>query len=304
MAIGEGVGIQAQPTPAQPRAWARRRVRITVTGLLVLVALAAVALWVYKKYLAPRTERPAIIARFKKTSPVADGVIGPNEYGPPIAMSWTEGSMLAGFNPRLLDPATQNYVADATTGKPPSDLSVEMRAAYTKTSLFLAFRVHDQFVDAQESDRNIPFYNDDVEVFIDGDGASNDYGIGGAVATGSSEGFQLLVNAAGHQFTASRDFTNADWKAAVTRTADGYIVEMEIPLALIDTKDGPLVVPPGPGAVLNFGLAVTDNDAEVHRQMSYAYLRTPGQTISPHDGQEAAWKFGIRLEPEWSLFSW
>jgi hypothetical protein len=279
MAIGEGVGIQAQPTPAQPRAWARRRVRITVTGLLVLVALAAVALWVYKKYLAPRTERPAIIARFKKTSPVADGVIGPNEYGPPIAMSWTEGSMLAGFNPRLLDPATQNYVADATTGKPPSDLSVEMRAAYTKTSLFLAFRVHDH-------------------------GASNDYGIGGAVATGSSEGFQLLVNAAGHQFTASRDFTNADWKAAVTRTADGYIVEMEIPLALIDTKDGPLVVPPGPGAVLNFGLAVTDNDAEVHRQMSYAYLRTPGQTISPHDGQEAAWKFGIRLEPEWSLFSW
>jgi hypothetical protein len=308
MAIGESEAIQAQPAPAQaqprPQVRVRWRVRITVLGLLLLVALASLALSVYKKYIAPRIERPAIIAEFKNTSPVADGVIGPNEYGPPIAMSWTEGSMLAGFNARLLDPATQNYVADPTTGKAASDLSMDMRAAYTKTSLFLAFHVHDQFVDAQESDRNIPFYNDDVEVFIDGDGAFNDFGIGGATATGSSEGFQLLVNAAGHQFTASRDFTNADWKAAVTRTADGYIVEMEIPLALIDTKDGPLVVPPGPGAVLNFGLAITDNDAQVHQQMSYAYLRSPGQTISPHDGQEAAWRFGIRLEPKWSLFSW
>ncbi len=181
---------------------------------------------------------------------------------------------------------------------------MEVQAAYTNSALFLAFRVHDQFVDAQESDRLMPMYNDGVEIFIDGDGVSNDFGNDGSMGTGSREGFQLLVNAAGHQFTASKDFTNADWKAAARRTGDGYIIEIEIPLALIDTKDGLPFVPAGPGAMLNLGLAVTDNDAEVSRQVTYAYLRTPNQTVSPYDGQEAAWKFGIKLEPPRSLFSW
>ena len=132
----------------------------------------------------------------------------------------------------------------------------------------------------------MPMYNDGVEVFIDGDGVFNDFGNDGSTGTGSREGFQLLVNAAGHQFTASKDFTNADWKAATRRTGDGYIVEIEIPLALIDTQDGPPFVPPSPGTVLNLGLAVTDNDAQVRRQMSYAYLRTPNQTISPTMGKK------------------
>jgi Carbohydrate family 9 binding domain-like len=164
--------------------------------------------------------------------------------------------------------------------------------------------VHDQFVDAQESDRPTPMYNDDVEVFIDGDGVSNDFGNSGATATGSREGFQLIVNSAGHQFTASQDFTNADWKAAASRTGDGYIVEMEIPLAVIDTQDGTPFAPAGPGSLLNLGLAVTDNDEEVHKQLSYAYLRTARQTDSPWAGGESAWNFAIKLVPKWSPFSW
>jgi Carbohydrate family 9 binding domain-like len=218
-----------------------------------------------------------------------------------VTMTWNEGDILAAFNRSLLDPATQTFRFDPTQSKLPTDLSMEVQAAYTDTALFLAFRVHDQFVDAQESDRTMPMYNDGVEVFIDGDGVFNDFGNNGSMGTGSREGFQLLVNAAGHQFTASKDFTNADWKAAARRTDDGYIIEMKIPLALIDTKDGQPFVPPSPGTVLNLGLAVTDNDAEVSRQMSYAYLRTPNQTMSPYDGQEAAWKFGIELQPKWSL---
>jgi hypothetical protein len=269
--------------------------------------LAAVALGFYRRHILPKEERPLIVAAFKTVSPVADGMIGKEEYGPPVTMTWNEVDTLAGFNPMLLDPATQTFVPDPTRGKLPTDLSMEVQAAYTDNALFLAFRVHDQFVDAQESDRSLPMYNDGVEVFIDGDGVANDFGIGpnGSIGTGSREGFQLLVNAAGHQFTASTDFTNADWKAAARRSDDGYIVEMEIPLALIDTMGGPQpYAPPGPATVLNLGLAVTDNDAEVSRQMSYAYLRTPNQTISPFDGEEAAWRVGIKLEPQWSLFSW
>jgi len=282
MAIGEVEAVQAQPVR---RRW---RLRVTVMGLIGLVALAAVALWFYRRHMSPQWERPAIVASFKKVSPVTDGALGKDEYGPPVMMTWNEGNTLAAFNPTLLDPATQTFRVDPTQSKPPTDLSIEARAAYTNTTLFLAFRVHDQFVDAQESDRTMPMYNDGVEVFIDGDGVFNDFGNDGSMGTGSREGFQLLVNAAGHQFTASKDFTNADWKAAARRTGDGYIVEMEIPLALIDTKDGPPVVPPGPGTLLNLGLAVTDNDAEVSRQMSYAYLRTPNQTMSSSSESEGS----------------
>ena len=257
-------------------------------GLLGLIALTAIALFFYRRNLSPRVERPAIDAVFKKVSPVANGAIGKAEYGPSVTMAWTKDNTIAAFHHYLLDPTTQGYFEDPTKSKQPDDLSMEVYAAYTDRSLFLAFRVHDQFVDAQESDRAMPMYNDAVEVFIDGDGVPNDFGNTGATATGSREGFQLIVNAAGHQFTASKDFTNADWKAAARRTGDGYIVEIEVPLVLIDTQDGPPFPPPGPGSLLNLGLAVTDNDVEVHKQMSYAYLRTAKQTVSPWAGGESA----------------
>src|SRR5262249_36582374 len=158
--------------------------------------------WFYRKHVLPKEERPLIVAAIKKVSPVPDGVIGKEENGPPVTMTWTEVNVLAAFNPMLFDPATQAFVADPTRSKRPTDLSMEMQAAYTDTALFLAFRVHDQFVDAQESDRSMPMDNDGVEVFIDGDGVANDFGTGpnGSIGTGSREGFQLLVNAAGHQF--------------------------------------------------------------------------------------------------------
>jgi hypothetical protein len=90
--------------------------------------------------------------------------------------------------------------------------------------------LRDQFVDAQENDRNRPENNDGVEIFIDGDHVPNDFrSARGMGASGSNEGFQILANAAGHQLTVSRDFTNQDWKAAAKRTSDGYIIEMEIP---------------------------------------------------------------------------
>jgi hypothetical protein len=300
MASGEGEATLVQPVR---RRW---RLRITVLGLLGLVALAAIALFFYRRYLRPTEERPAIVASFKKVAPVADGVINKEEYGPPVRMTWTEGDTLAAFHHDLQDPATKRFFEDPTRSKQPDDLSVEVYAAYTDQSLFLAFRVHDQFIDAQPDEQR-PEFNDGVEVFIDGDGVPNDFDPMDPVlgdVRGSKEGFQIGGNAAGQQFTKSQDFTNADWKSVAKRTGDGYIVEMEIPLALIDTRDGPPFAPPGPGSLLNLGLAVTDNDAEVHKQLSYAYLRTARQTTSPWAGGERAWNFGIKLEPRWSLLPW
>ena len=56
--------------------------------------------------------------------------------------------------------------------------------------------------------------------------------------------------------------------------------------------------------MLNFALAVTDNDEEVREQMSYAYLRTSNSTTSPWIGGERAWNFAIEMEPKWSLLPW
>jgi hypothetical protein len=46
---------------------------------------------------------------------------------------------------------------------------VTLHAACSDQALFFAFQVRDQFVDAQEEDRDTPHQNDGVEVFIDGD---------------------------------------------------------------------------------------------------------------------------------------
>jgi hypothetical protein len=297
MLVGENEVTQARPVPQ------RRRLRITLMGLLVLVALVAVALVVYRKYILPAIteERPTIIATYRKVSPVADGVIGSSEYGPGLTLTWTADNTLAAFEHGL--------TGDSTQSKPPGDLSITLYTAYSDTSLCFAFRVKDQFVDAQEGDRTTPHQNDGVEVFIDGDRVANDFnpstqasGLSGEV--GPSEGFQVLADAAGHQFTRAQAFSDADWKTNARRTEDGYIVEIEIPLALIDTQDGPGYTPPGPGSLLNFALAVTDNDEEVRKQVSYAYLRTRRSNISPWAGGENAWKFGIKLEPKWWLPFW
>lgn len=272
----------------------KRRVRLTVFGSLALVALIALGLAAYRRYLA--SSRPTLSVVYRNPSPVADGVIGANEYAPGLLIQWTADDTLAAF---------EHGFGDATTNKPPSDLQITLHAAYTATSLFFAFHVSDQFVDAQEEDLTTPHQNDGVEIFLDGDKAPNDFGQTMQSAGGPtlpSEGFQVLVDAAGHQFTRAQSLTDADWKRAVKRTPDGYIVEIEIPLALIDTHDGAGVKNPGPGSELNMAMAFTDNDKEVRKQVSYAYLRTRTQASSPYLGGEAAWTFGVRLEPRsWQL---
>jgi hypothetical protein len=77
---------------------------------------------------------------------------------------------------------------------------------------------------------------------------------------------------------------------------------MEIPLALIDTKDGPATAPPGPDSLLHLGMAVNDNDEETSRQATNADLRTARQTESPYFGREKAWNFGIKLESRWPFW--
>jgi hypothetical protein len=80
-------------------------------------------------------------------------------------------------------------------------LSVRLSAAHTSTSLFLAFDVRDQYVRAEESDATAPWYNDGVELFLDGDRVANDYIPVTELPAGTREGFQLIADVLGHRLT-------------------------------------------------------------------------------------------------------
>ena len=62
--------------------------RITVLGMLALVAAAA-AMGVYRKVSEAVDERPSLLAKYEKTAPATDGVIGPKEYGPAVSIQWS-----------------------------------------------------------------------------------------------------------------------------------------------------------------------------------------------------------------------
>jgi hypothetical protein len=239
--------------------------------------------------MSPAQRPPAsftIEAPFRAVSPVADGWIAPGEYGPGIDVRFDDDT-----NPGRL------WAGSKSRSKAPDDLSVQIHTAYTEQSLFLAFRVRDQFVDASE--RYSIWANDDVEVFINGDHVANDMPPGllcGAV--GNREGFQLLADAGGHQVTAATGFTNADWKVGTSRTADGYIIEFEIPLALIDTRDGPEYAPATSGSELLVNFGFTDNDAPGSAATDRGIFWAEDPAWWPWDGGEEFWTVSLRLVPK------
>jgi tetratricopeptide (TPR) repeat protein len=239
-------------------------------------------------------ERPpasfTIEAPFRAVSPVADGRISPGEYGPPFQATFDDDT-----NPGRLQAGLKSR------SKTPDDLSVLVHAAHTDRSLFLAFLVRDQVVDAGEQDAKHPFFNDSVDVFINGDNVANDVTPGLFVvgATGNREGFQLVADAVGHQYTVGEALTSADWKVGTSRTPDGYIIEFEIPLALIDTRDGPEFAPATSGSELMVNFGITDNDdPQYSGQMDYAIFWAEDPELAPFMGGEDFWTVSLRLVPK------
>jgi non-specific serine/threonine protein kinase/serine/threonine-protein kinase len=234
--------------------------------------------------LKPAQRPPAsftIEAPFRAVSPVADGRIAPGEYGPGVEVAFDGDT-----NPGRL------WAGSKLRSKTPDDLSVRVHTAYTDCSLFLAFLVRDQFVDASE--RYSIWVQDSVEVYINGDHAANDMPPG----IGNREGFQLLADAGGHQLTPATGFTNADWKAGTSRTDDGYIIEFEIPLALIDTRDGPEYVPATSGSELLVNFGFNDNDAPESTQTDRGIFWAEDPAWWLFDGGEEFWTVSLRLVPK------
>jgi serine/threonine protein kinase/tetratricopeptide (TPR) repeat protein len=238
-------------------------------------------------------ERPpasfVIEAPFRARSPVADGRIEAGEYGPGIEVAFGDA------NPGRL------YAFGQSRSKTPDDLSVRFHAVYTDRSLFLAFRVRDQLVTASELRARVSHTNDSIDVFLNGDLVANDHTpVFSTDDVGNREGFQLRSDVAGHRGAAPADLTNADWKIGTSRTADGYIMEFEIPLALIDTRDGPEYVPATSGSEIRFNFGIADYD-DAHAgsdHLDYGILWAEDPALSPYDGGEDFWTVALRLVPK------
>ena len=98
--------------------------------------------------------------------------------------------------------------------------------------------------------------------------------------------------------TVADDFTNNDWKAVTTRLPDGYIVEFEVPLALIDTADGSEYAPATTGSIVGFNAAVNDNDSAIHGREDYGPLwmvGPPDLASCPAIRGETSWRNGLSL---------
>jgi hypothetical protein len=227
-----------------------------------------------------RTAPLTVDAPFRATAPVADGQIRDGEYGAEVGLR----DPVDDRNPwRLFLPSRDRTLA-------PDDLSASLRAAHTGTHLYLAFRVHDQFLD--DGVTTDPVWNDHVEVFLDGDRMPNDFFIAG----GSREGFQLIADTRGLQWTTATDFFNCDWKVGTSAVPGGYIVEFEIPLTLIDTQDGPGFCRATTGSKVLMNAAIADNDADlVDRVESFTTLWSEEEALSPFFGGEDLWVVELKL---------
>ena len=219
-------------------------------------------------------DRPTLVAHYRSQAPTVDGVIMASEYGQGVDVNFTADSRFGAIG----------FGDGPNRTRAPDDLSVRLHAAYSDRALFLAVRVRDQFVDTREADHEHPHLNDCVELFVDGDRVANDFAPNrsGSPGTSSREGFQLLTDAQGHRVTVSDDFTSAEWNAATKHTSDGYVVEFEIPLELIDVQDGPRNVAAGGGSLINFTMGLDDFDSVETRPRTFAYLRARPDVGQPY----------------------
>ena len=165
-------------------------------------------------------------APLKASAPSLDGRIGPEEYGPVYDVRFDDAG-----NPGRL------YALTGTRSKTADDYSYRLRAAHTVSALYVAFEVRDQDVQVNPQSAASPNNNDCIELFIDADHVAND--LTAVNHGGNREGFQIVADADGNQYTLATDLTNSDWKVCTRRIDGGFVMEFEIPLRALDTEDGP-----------------------------------------------------------------
>ena len=221
-----------------------------------------------------------VVAPFRTKSPVADGKIEPDEYGPPLSIDFTDDK----------DPG-RDIVTAPNPAKSPNDLSALLYLAYTRDDLFVAVKVKDDvLIDQPELS---PAFSDAVELFVDGDRLGGD--LKAKENAGSREGFQIGATATGRRYAVGVGTADQDYVVKTSTFDGGYLVEFQIPLATIDIDDGAEVTPPGPGSTLRFNLAIVDNDKPFNGQERYGVLWSEDRTKAPLSDGDGSWPVDLHL---------
>jgi hypothetical protein len=220
--------------------------------------------------------RLVIRAPLVTDAPVADGNVAVGEYDYTLDVDFVGDA-----NPGRMQASSFDRI------KAPDDLSYRLSAAHTERSLFLAFVVRDR--------GEVGRVCDVVNLCINGDRVANDYSLPPARVYGP-EGFKLQGGGLGRKW--SRHCPNDAWKLGTRSTPDGYVVEFEIPLRLIDTQNGPGERPARTGDLLLFNVEVTDNDEDAAWIGDRALLWSDDPRLGLSYGGEAVWTVGLELAPD------
>jgi serine/threonine protein kinase len=234
-----------------------------------------------KTGLATGKVRPSMtmFAPLKAVTPVADGTVGADEYGPALDVNFVGDG-----NPGRL------WSRGTARSKALDDLSYRFAAAHTTSALFLAVEVRDQTLKVDETGKLPPSLGDLVHVHINGDQVANDIVPPGRNYSG--EGFQLYANAVGNK----GGFSTDDWKVGTSRQPGGYVIEFEIPLRLIDVQDGLGETVAKTGDLLLINLSVEDVDTDGDAR-DYGILWADDPSLLPWHSGESFWTVGLQLTP-------
>lgn len=266
---------------------------VAAAGVLWLVAGGAVA-----DQQTPVAGQQTLIARRVPGPVVPDGVLGPAEWSAAVPVH------VNAVKPRTA-PGVVPYLPDALPSLVPpdnqDDSSFTIRALYDDQNLYVAVTVADDVLMAVHP-WPLLWLDDDVEVLIDGDRQPWDFAAGVFEGVLNKEGFQLITSVGGGQQT--EPGTNPDlqvWTSAVGWAPRGFVVEVAVPLDMINTHDTsewtggtPGFSPPQPGDTIGFNITVGDNDTGWG---GYVLGGDRSNSFTAWDGSSLEW--GIYLEQDW-----
>ncbi len=247
-----------------------------------------------------------IVAHRARQSVVLDGFLGAAEWAAavPVHVDAVKPVTAPGVVPDL--PVALPFL---TPPDNQDDSSFTIRAIYDDDNLYVAVTVADDILLAPYSWPNL-WLNDDVEILIDGDRQPWDFAdavfgtFGGAP---NKEGYQLVTSVDGAIQTEPENNPEIQvWESQVGLAPRGFVVEVRIPLDMINTHDTswwsggtPGFRRPEPGDIIGFNVCVGDNDSGY----GYAVDGSKGDSFTAWDGngQENMWGegYGVWYEQDW-----
>jgi hypothetical protein len=223
-----------------------------------------------------------------------DGVISAGEYGvnaPQLRLGFAPGSSMP-TKGLIWSGGTPSAFTDA-------DMSMELYMTHNSTTLYLGAKVFDTHVFTSNAAAT-PWLNSGVEFFFNPDNVNNDFGPQNY--QGSKEGFQLVVDAAGHQYSTTSQIANGDWQVSTSTFSDssgvGYMVEVALPFSIFDTQNGAGFTALVDGNTMGFNLGLNNNYNGSNGQPRYGMLGAPNVNDTPHNFGEPLWNSSITIAPE------